>query len=224
MGRRPQDRANAAPEPAPDLTGAEARPAHRPSRRPEVIEAATRVFARLGPDASVAEIATEAGMAPAAIYYHFDSKDQLLGAVLEHVSQEVTSRTRDESGQLHDILTATRNVWEWMESHENEARLLYLWMVPSATEADLARRRFFERHVLQSSERLSGARSSKRLTVLERLAARTVITLTLKVSIARLTDDDTRQWSTAEIVEALANTQTQILTAPSRAREFANTP
>ncbi|AWH93081.1 hypothetical protein A6035_13890 [Dietzia lutea] len=175
-----------------------------------------RVFSRLGPEASVAEIAAEAGMAPAAMYYHFDSKDQLLGAVLERIGQEITALTRDADGELHDVHTATRQVWEWMESHDEEARLLYLWMVPPAAEADLARRAFFERHVAQVGSRIRGSRPNSRPTVLERLATRTVITLMLKVSTARLTDEETRKWSTSEIVEALTDAQTQILSASTR--------
>ena len=174
----------------------------------------------MGPEASVADVATEAGMAPAAIYYHFKSKEQLLGAVLERLSQAVTACTRDEEGNLHDIPTTTRNVWSWMASHENEARLIYLWMVPASSEADAVRRRFFERHVFQSGQRVSPGRGRRRhLTVLERLAARTVVTLTLKISIARLSDETTQHWSNDEIVDALTDAMTRVLTAPDRLRE-----
>ena len=159
-------------------------------------------------------------MAPAAIYYHFESKDHLLGAVLEQLSQAVTNCTRDEHGNLLDIPTTTRNVWAWMATHEDEARLIYLWMVPASTEADTVRRRFFERHVYQSGQRVAAGRGkSRNMTVLERLAARTVVTLTLKISIARLTDEHAKQWSNDEIVVALTDAMTRVLTAPDRLRQ-----
>ena len=54
------------------------RPAHRPSRRRQIIEAATKAFSRDGyVEARVEDIARAAGVAPTAIYYHFGSKEEL---------------------------------------------------------------------------------------------------------------------------------------------------
>ena len=53
------------------------RPAHRPSRRSEIIKAATIVFSRLTyAEATVEDIAAECGVAPTAVYYHFGGKDR----------------------------------------------------------------------------------------------------------------------------------------------------
>src|SRR4051812_17719336 len=52
------------------------RPAHRPSRRLQIVEAATTVFAQEGyVEAGVEDIAKAAGVAPTAIYYHFGGKE-----------------------------------------------------------------------------------------------------------------------------------------------------
>ena len=59
------------------------RAAHRPSRRREIIDAATVVFAREGyAEANVEDIAQAAGVAPTAIYYHFGGKEELFAQAL----------------------------------------------------------------------------------------------------------------------------------------------
>ena len=60
--------------------------AHRPSRRNVIVAAAVTVFARQGfSDTSIQEVATEAGVAPTAVYYHFSGKEELFEAALAHV-------------------------------------------------------------------------------------------------------------------------------------------
>ena len=56
----------------------------RSERRPqEVLDAARRIFSRLGyAAASVEEIAKEAGMAKGTIYVHFKSKEEVFATVL----------------------------------------------------------------------------------------------------------------------------------------------
>ncbi len=55
------------------------RPAHRPSRRSAVINAAMGLFSSFPVDeVTVFDIAGTVGMTPAAVYYHFASKEQIL--------------------------------------------------------------------------------------------------------------------------------------------------
>ena len=55
------------------------RPAHRPSRRSDVIDAAVGLFAAYPVDTiTVADIASAADMTAAAVYYHFPSKEGIL--------------------------------------------------------------------------------------------------------------------------------------------------
>ena len=61
-------------------------PAHRPSRRQEIIDAAVKVFARTGfAETSVQDVAEEAGVVPTAVYYHFAGKDELFDVALQSV-------------------------------------------------------------------------------------------------------------------------------------------
>ena len=62
----------------------EARSEHRRrSRRNDIVTAAIQVFARQGyADASIQEVAAEAGVAPTAVYYHFSGKEDLFDVAL----------------------------------------------------------------------------------------------------------------------------------------------
>ena len=59
---------------------------HRPSRRGVIVDAAIKVFSSQGfSDASIHDIAQEAGVAPTAVYYHFTGKPDLFEAALRKV-------------------------------------------------------------------------------------------------------------------------------------------
>ena len=59
------------------------RPANRPSRRHEILEAAVDLLAVQPPDEiAVSDIAAHCGMTPAAFYYHFASKDEILDEIV----------------------------------------------------------------------------------------------------------------------------------------------
>lgn len=73
------------------------------NRRQQLLEAAATCFSREGFDAaSMRIIAEEADMRTASIYYHFDSKDDLLVAVheeaLQRIHQATTTALRDVEG------------------------------------------------------------------------------------------------------------------------------
>src|SRR3954452_9007106 len=95
-------------------------PAHRPSRRQEIIDAAIKVFARTGfAETSVQDVAEQAGVVPTAVYYHFAGKDELFDVALQSVIadlDEVVENARPEgdefSGALTPIIVA---VWDWIE-------------------------------------------------------------------------------------------------------------
>jgi len=63
-------------------------------RHGEVLQAARRIFARLGYSASnVEDIAREAGMAKGTIYLYFKSKEEVFAAVLGQDIESLTDRT-----------------------------------------------------------------------------------------------------------------------------------
>jgi AcrR family transcriptional regulator len=79
--------------------------------RRHIIDAAYELFYRKGfARVSVDAIAAEAGITKRTLYAHFDSKDQLLGAVLEHQNGLALERIRGWSERLSggaDAMLAT---------------------------------------------------------------------------------------------------------------------
>ena len=68
-----------------------ARPAHRPSRRADIVEAYLLLLATWPiDDVTVADIAAAADMTLAAIYYHFASKEDILREGVEQFTRELT--------------------------------------------------------------------------------------------------------------------------------------
>jgi AcrR family transcriptional regulator len=61
--------------------------------RRQLLEVATRLFAEQGfDDTSIEQVLTDAGVSRGSLYHHFDSKDRLFEAVVEHVEQGVTEQ------------------------------------------------------------------------------------------------------------------------------------
>ena len=82
-------------------TASERFPAHRPSRRHVIIDAAVRVFARQGfVDASVQDVAEEADVVPNAIYYHFAGKEELFDAALRHAMEQIDEATENARNSM----------------------------------------------------------------------------------------------------------------------------
>ncbi|TRW45889.1 TetR/AcrR family transcriptional regulator [Georgenia yuyongxinii] len=71
-------------------TKAEARAIRRDGRREEIVNAAAAMFAEKGfRDATIQDIAKELDMTGAAIYYYFDSKDQLLFEIWKRAGRQL---------------------------------------------------------------------------------------------------------------------------------------
>ncbi|WP_116202647.1 TetR/AcrR family transcriptional regulator [Amycolatopsis circi] len=86
--------------------------------RAALVDAAAKLFAEQGVDGvSIRAINSEAGLAPAAVHYHFGSKDALVNAVLmrdgepvreriHHLAEELAAADRPPTArQLIDLLT-----------------------------------------------------------------------------------------------------------------------
>lgn len=84
-------------------------PARRPGKRSDLdvpvalAEAAERMFGEQGVESvSLRAVAREAGVAPAAIFYHYPTKDDLVGAVVARRGRAVGRRIRDDLAALTD--------------------------------------------------------------------------------------------------------------------------
>ena len=190
-------------------------PAHRPSRRQEIVDAAIKVFARTGfAETSVQDVADEAGVVPTAVYYHFAGKDELFDVVLQSVItelDEVVDRARPEEDDpavaLSQITTA---VWNWIESRPDHARILYSHLPGATKQARLLRAQFEEqhierafvyaRHVSAGQRRLRSATAEEAAT---RLAVRTLIRTLIAIHPMRLDGGPLSRRSPRALREAL---------------------
>ena len=173
-------------------------PAHRPSRRNEILDAAIRLFARKGfVDAAISDVAEEADVVVTAVYYHFAGKEELFSAavhrVFESISGVVSSVRGDDvpadEASLDAVIDA---VWEWIDTHPDEATLVHL-QLPGATRViTTLRQEFEELHVQRAFGYLdhggSRGRTSAARRAVETLSARTLVDLLIAVHTMRLAD------------------------------------
>ena len=96
-------------------------PAHRPSRRNDIIDAAIRLFARKGfVDAAISDVAEEADVVVTAVYYHFSGKEELFSAAVNRVFQSISevvaaARGDDEQGTRDSLDAVIDAVWNWID-------------------------------------------------------------------------------------------------------------
>jgi AcrR family transcriptional regulator len=105
------------------------RPAHRPSRRSTVIDAAMGLFALHPPEAvTVADIAAAADMTAAAVYYHFPSKEHVLLEGLQIFTTRYLATVRELSRADDDDNWASRlvtDLLEWLELNRAPATVYF---------------------------------------------------------------------------------------------------
>lgn len=121
------------------------RPANRPSRRHEILEAAIDLLAAQPPDEiAVSDIAAHCGMTPAAFYYHFTSKDEILEEIVagfaDRWSQEVSSALTEVTHR-EDLPHFVDRVLTWVEERERAARVYFVTSVGSTSACEATRRR-----------------------------------------------------------------------------------
>jgi AcrR family transcriptional regulator len=176
----------------------QAQPAHRPSRRNDIIDAAIRMFARKGfVDAGISDVAEEADVVVTAVYYHFSGKEELFSAavhrVFDSISEVVTNaRREDVPGDNASLDLVIDAVWDWIDTHPDEATLFYLQLPGATRQIATLRQEFEELHV----ERAFGymrrpgnrGRTSAARKALETLSARTLVDLLISIHTMRLVD------------------------------------
>jgi len=134
----------AAPSPA---NGASSRrPAHRPSRRDAIVEAAIREFTETGlSGATIGDVANRAGVSPAAVYYHFPTREDLLIALVRRIGADVEAcaalRPGDDTRRGAELIDRVfRDYQEWIAVHPGEARLLWVEAAGRSPVVEAARR------------------------------------------------------------------------------------
>jgi AcrR family transcriptional regulator len=172
-------------------------PAHRPSRRNDIIDAAIRQFARKGfVDAVISDVADEADVVVTAVYYHFSGKEELFSAAVNRVFQSISevvaaARGDDQPGDRASLDAVIDAVWNWIDDHPEEATLLYLQLPGATRQITTLRQEFEEQHVQRAFGYFGSdarVRPSAARRAVETLTARTLVDLLISVHTMRLVD------------------------------------
>ncbi|NMH98200.1 TetR family transcriptional regulator [Pseudonocardia acidicola] len=188
-----------------------ARPANRPSRVDEVVEAAVRRFGRDGYAAvTMEDVAEECGLAVSALYYHFPGKDDLFHAAFRRVRDEVDAavdRHGPPVGGLREILGT---VFSWARAHPERARLLWLFSVGTTPTIARLWDEFVARHVAGTARYRADAGEPDPT---ERIAARTAVLAGNVAALHWLAGDLYPEATPEEMTEAVASMMERLLTA-----------
>src|SRR5205814_7948670 len=89
-----------------------------PQRREQLIEVATKLFAKWGYDATTtAAIAQAAGVTEPILYRHFDSKQELFVAIVRNVSELTMNHWKEIIGNVTDPAEQIRRIAEEFPDH-----------------------------------------------------------------------------------------------------------
>ena len=106
------------------------KPANRPSRRQDLIAAAVELFSLQPSDlVTVADIVERAGMTPAAFYYHFSSREQLLEEVVREFAEVWTSTVEELLAQAttpDGFCDVATRLLDEIEPMEQVAKIFFL--------------------------------------------------------------------------------------------------
>lgn len=120
------------------------RPANRPSRRHEILEAAVDLLAVQPPDEiAVSDIASHCGMTPAAFYYHFTSKDEILEEIVSGFAErwsEAVAAALVDVRSTDDLPACVDSVLTWVEENERPARVYFVTAVGATSACETTRR------------------------------------------------------------------------------------
>lgn len=197
-------------------------PAHRPSRRNKIVEAAIRLFARQGfVDTAISDVAEEADVVVTAVYYHFSGKEDLFNAAVNRVFESINdvvdkARADDTPGHeasLDDVIDA---VWEWIDTHPDEATLIYFQLPGATSQLTTLRREFDDLHVRRALGYLGESPTRRRPSAARQaaatVAARTLVDMLIAVHTMRLADGPLSGESSQRLRKAVHDMSRRIVT------------
>jgi AcrR family transcriptional regulator len=199
-------------------------PAHRPSRRSDIVDAAIRLFARKGfVDAAISDVAEEADVVVTAVYYHFSGKEELFNAAVQRVfasiSEVVSRLSGNGPADERSLDVAIDAVWNWIDSHPDEATLVHLQLPGATRQITTLRQEFEDQHVQRAFGYLGPAESGGKMTAarraVESLSARTLVDLLISVHTMRLADGPLSGESNDQLRAALHDMAHRLITIDS---------
>jgi AcrR family transcriptional regulator len=112
------------------------------TRREQILGAATSVFARLGVHtARMDDIVEEAGLSKGAVYWYFDSKDEIIKSILEmylnRELQELHDLVRQSDSVENRLMLMVDHLIAELEQYESVMPIAYEFYSLSTRESDI---------------------------------------------------------------------------------------
>jgi AcrR family transcriptional regulator len=196
---------------------------HRPSRRGTIVDAAVKVFSAQGfSDASIHDIACEAGVAPTAVYYHFSGKSELFEEALRRVLNSITdivvsTRADEQEGTPEALAAVIAAVWSWLDENPEACQLLHHHLPGLTTRAVTLQQEFEHVHISRAFDYLpqqstpTAHRSAIERHAAETLVVRTLIALLVLVHPMRSQDGPLAGRSDRRVREAVIGVSQRLL-------------
>lgn len=170
------------------------KPANRPSRRQDLIAAAVELFALQPSDlVTVADIVERAGMTPAAFYYHFQSREQLLEEVVAEFAEtwiEVVERLLDDAVTEGDLSRVAVALLDEIEPQEQEARIFFLSGATAPVLVEEIRRDARARLITAAGKAVQKVAGKRKVSAATHVNGVAMVTLYETAIRARLTLDE----------------------------------
>lgn len=153
-------------------SNASAGPANRPSKRNDIIAAATDLLATDTPElVTVGDIARHSGLTSAAIYYHFRSRDEVIDEIVTTFAvawSALVTEALEEVTSTGDFAELIERHNDWVEANSRRATVYFLSSVGTTTAIETVRRDTRYQlcdEAMRALKRLSDPRSTVDLTV-----------------------------------------------------------
>ncbi len=121
------------------------RPANRPSRRHEILTAAIELLAVQPPDQiAVSDIAAQAGMTPAAFYYHFTSKDEILDEIIAEFAgdwSKLVGGLLPELTHPEDLIDFIDDILSWVDEHQRVSTVYFVTSIGATSTGEALRKK-----------------------------------------------------------------------------------
>jgi len=170
------------------------RPAHRPSRRDDIVGAAVELFAERPPgEVTIADIADRAGMTSAAVYYHFPAKNDVLLEALRGFAEDLIEHLRRLSQRANGsdpLRGLVDGFLDWIDERQPAATVFFVSSLGSTPAAEALRRDLRNRLIpltTRAARRARGTVNRTQGTVI----GLALVSLLETAATAQLTKDDT---------------------------------
>jgi AcrR family transcriptional regulator len=117
---------------------------HRPSRRAELMSAAVELLALQPRDmVTVSDIVARAGMTPAAFYYHFVSREQMIEEIVQDFADEwsgLGDRLWEQAQNVDAVVSVVIQMLAWAAREQQRATFFFLAGVGASPAVEDIRR------------------------------------------------------------------------------------